>query len=417
MPAGGLSSRPCQAVILAGGRGTRLGDITRNIPKPMVPFGGVPFIGYLLRHLSEQGFERILFLLGYKAESIIDYCGDGSRFGLKIDYSVGAVEDDTGRRMKQAEAKIESVFLLLYCDNYWPMPFARMWQSFSDKPNAVAQITVYRNRDRFTRDNLVVGADGFVKTYDKRRTMIGLAGVDIGFIFLRREVLDLVPADANCSFEAEVYPKLIERGELAAFETDHRYYSVSTPERLPETERFLLRRPCVILDRDGVLNAKASRGEYVTLPKDWHWLPGARESCRALCQAGADVIVITNQAGIARGMLSEDNLSAIHTRMRAEAEAAGGAILDIFYCPHHWDDGCDCRKPNPGMLLAAQRTHALDLSRTPFVGDDPRDREAAAAVDEPFFEVAPDKGLAQAMPAVLEFVRRTARAPERIPHE
>jgi D-glycero-D-manno-heptose 1,7-bisphosphate phosphatase len=100
--------------------------------------------------------------------------------------------------------------------------------------------------------------------------------------------------------------------------------------------------------------------------------------------------------------------------MREEAEAAGGAILDIFHCPHHWGDGCDCRKPKPGMLLAAQRTHSLDLSRTPFVGDDPRDGEAAAAVDAPFFEVAPDRGLVQAIPAVLDFLKKSDYALKRI---
>jgi histidinol-phosphate phosphatase family protein len=403
----GFNGRPRQAVILAGGLGTRLGDITRTLPKPMVPFGGTPFLGYLLRMLAEQGFERVVLLLGYKAETIVDYCGDGSRFGLRIDYSIGAVEDDTGRRVKRAEAMLDSVFLLLYCDNYWPLPFARMWQSFADKPQAAAQVTVYRNRDGFTRDNLIVGANGFVEIYDKRRAAPDLSGVDIGFILMRREVLSLLPADDNCSFEAVVYPQLVARAELAAFETDHRYYSVSTPERLPDTERFLLRRPCVIVDRDGVLNVKAPRGEYVVSPRDWRWLPGAREGLKTLRDAGAEVIVITNQAGIARGVMSEGDLTAIHARMREDARTAGGAILDVFHCPHHWDDGCDCRKPKPGMLLAAQRTHALDLSRTPFVGDDPRDGEAAAAVDEPFFEVAPDRGLAQAIPAVLDFLKKS----------
>lgn len=399
--------RPRQAVILAGGLGTRLGDITRNIPKPMVSFGGEPFLGYLLRMLAEQGFQRIVLLLGYRARAIIDYCGDGSRFGLQIDYSVSDVEDDTGRRVKLAESKLDPVFLLLYCDNYWPMPFARMWQSFASKPKAVAQVTVYRNRDGFTRDNLIVGPNGFLEIYDKKRSAPGLAGVDIGFILMRREVLDLLPADTNCSFEAVVYPQLVARGELAAFETDHRYYSVSTPQRLPDTERFLLRRPCVIVDRDGVLNVKAARGEYVTSPRDWQWLPGALYGLRALTQAGSDVIVVTNQAGIARGVMSEAQLAAVHARMREEAAAEGGDILDIFHCPHHWDDGCDCRKPKPGMLLAAQRIHALDLSRTPFVGDDPRDGEAAAAADEPFFKVAPDRGLAEAVPALLDFLKKS----------
>jgi len=317
---------PRQAVILAGGLGTRLGEITRRVPKPLVPFGGVPFLAYLLRLLRSQGFERVLLLLGYKAEMIIEYCGDGSRFGLAIDTSVGPVEDETGRRLKRAEAQLDPVFLLLYCDNYWPLPLQRLWQAFLDKPQAAAQVTVYRNRDGFTRDNLRVSAQGFVETYDRQRRRPGLAGVDIGFVLLRREALDLLPAEANCSFEAEVYPQLAARGALAAFETDHRYYSVSTPERLPETERFLTRRACAILDRDGVLNVKAQRGEYVTSPSAWQWLPGTRDSLRALSHAGVDVIVVTNQAGIARGVLSEADLAAVHERMRAEARASGGAL-------------------------------------------------------------------------------------------
>lgn len=403
--AAAAEDRPRQAVILAGGLGTRLGELGRDRPKPLVPVDGVPFLAYLLALLRDQGFERVLLLLGHKHEMIADYCGDGSRFGLAIDYSVGPVEDETGSRLRRARPQLDPVFLLLYCDNYWPMPFDRLWQGFAERPAAAAQLTVYRNRDRFTRDNLSVGREGFVTHYDKQRRMPGLAGVDIGFILLRRDVLDLLPADANCSFEAEVYPRLVEQGALAAFETDHRYYSVGTPERLADAERFLTRRPCVILDRDGVLNAKAPRGEYVTSPEEWRWLPGAREGLRGLKAAGVDAIVVTNQAGIARGRFSEADLEAIHQRMRDEASVAGGEILDVFHCPHHWDEGCDCRKPRAGMLLAAQRRHRLDLSRTPFVGDDPRDGEAAAAVEAPFFEVAPDEGLAPAMPGLLEFAR------------
>jgi len=392
-------------VILAGGLGTRLGEIGRRLPKPLVPVAGAPFLAYLLRMLRAQGFERVLLLLGHRAELIREWCGDGSRFGLRIEYSVGAVEDGTGRRLQRARPLLDSVFLLLYCDNYWPLPMARAWQAFVDRPRAAAQVAVYRNQDRYTRDNLVVRDDGFVAIYDKSRTRPGLAGVDIGFILLQRDVLDLLSDASDCSFEAEVYPKLAEQGRLAAFETEHRYYSVGTPERLGEAEKFLARRPCVIVDRDGVLNVKAERGCYVSSADDWRWLPGAREGLRELRELGADVIVVTNQAGIARGMLSPSQLESIHARMRAEAQAAGGEILDVFVCPHHWDDGCECRKPRAGMLLSAQRAQGLDLSLTPFVGDDVRDGQAAACVDAPFFQVDPNTGLAQAIPALLDFVR------------
>jgi histidinol-phosphate phosphatase family protein len=397
--------RPRQAVILAGGLGTRLGELGRRVPKPLVPAAGVPFLAYLLRLLRAQGFERVVMLLGYRAEMIRDWCGDGSRHGVSIEYSIGAVEDGTGQRLRRAASLLDPTFLLLYCDNYWPLPFERMWRHVTERPRAAAQVTVYRNRDRYTRDNMIVSQDGFVTTYDKSRTQPDLAGVDIGFVILERDVIDRLSHRTDASFEAEIYPALAAEGRLAAFETDHRYYSVGTPERLTECERFLSRRPCVIVDRDGVLNVKAERGCYVTSPTDWRWLPGARESLREISEAGADVIVVSNQAGIARGALQESDLAAIHARMHQEAAAVGGRILDVLVCPHHWDDGCECRKPRPGMLLEAQRRHDLDLSLTPFVGDDPRDGEAAAAVDQPFYPVDPEIGLVQALPGVLEHLR------------
>jgi histidinol-phosphate phosphatase family protein len=91
------------------------------------------------------------------------------------------------------------------------------------------------------------------------------------------------------------------------------------------------------------------------------------------------VIVVSNQAGIARGAMTEADLEAVHRKLRAEAEEAGGRIDAIYYCPHGWDEWCDCRKPNPGMLFRAQREHHLDLTRTTFIGDDERDAEAAIA--------------------------------------
>lgn len=401
IPASG--ERPRQAVILAGGRGTRLGAIGQRMPKAMVPFNGRPFLGYLLETLKQQGFERVLLLLGYKAEQIMTYCGNGEAFGLQIDYSVSPLEDDTGRRVKHAEPKLEPVFLLMYCDNCWPLPFERMWSDFADA-DAPAQVTVYRNRDAYTRDNLRVGSDGLVEIYDKSRSTEGLQGVDIGFLILNRAVLARLPDDENISLEAHLYPQLIAERQLRAFETDHRYYSVSTPERLAETERFLTRGPCVILDRDGVLNVKQAKGTWVTSLDKWQWLPGAREALAELTAAGAQIIVVTNQAGVARGGMSADDLTAIHQRMCDEALAAGGEISAIYHCPHDWDSGCDCRKPKPGMLFQAQRDHALNLAITPFVGDDDRDGIAANAADCPFIQVDPDRGLAEAVNPLLAHI-------------
>ena len=346
-------------------------------PKPMIEVCGKPFLEHQLLMLREHGFKRILLLLGYLPDVVQDYFGDGRKWGLEIDYSITAVEDKTGRRLKLAEQKIEDIFLLLYCDNYWPMPMEKMWRRYLEA-NAPMMVTVYSNKDNYTKSVLRVDEAGFVTAYDKTRKTPDLQGTEISYAIMRRELVAGLP-DGNIGLEETLFPSLIPRRQLAAFVTHHRYYSVGDTFRLPITEAFLARRPAIILDRDGVLNEKAPRANYVRNWGEFKWLPGACESLRLLKEAGFRVIVVSNQAGIGRGVMSEDDLFDIHRRMVKEAEEAGGRIDAIYYCPHDWDEGCDCRKPKPGMLFQAQHDFNLDLSRTVFIGDDERDGQAAEA--------------------------------------
>jgi len=119
--------RPRQAVILAGGLGSRLGSITSTKPKPMVPVLGRPFLAYQLEQLKAQGFERVLLLLGYLPEVVKEYFGNGEEWGIEVDYSVTPVHYETALRLRAAASQLEPTFLLLYCDNYWPMQMDRMW--------------------------------------------------------------------------------------------------------------------------------------------------------------------------------------------------------------------------------------------------------------------------------------------------
>jgi D-glycero-D-manno-heptose 1,7-bisphosphate phosphatase len=329
-----------------------------------------------------------------------DHFGDGSRWGLKIEYSVTPVEINTGLRIKLAERLLDDVFLLLYCDNYWPMRLDRMWQRFLDA-GAPAMLTVYTNQDGYTKDSLRVDADGFVSLFDKQHSSPGLKGVEISYGIFKKELLSLVP-DGNVSFEETLYPMLAERHELAAYVTQHRYYSVGSVQRLPLTEAFFARRPAVILDRDGVLNRKAPRAEYVRVWSEFQWLPGAKEALRALRDAGFRVVVVSNQAGIARGAMTEADLLEIHRQMVRETVLGGGRIDAVYFCPHNWDEGCECRKPKPGMLFQAQRDFNLDLSRTPFIGDDDRDAQAAEAAGCPPVLVTDRESLLDVVRALLK---------------
>lgn len=381
-----------QAVVLAGGRGERLRPLTDRVPKPMIEFHGRPFLEYLVGLLRDQGLEEILMLLGYLPETIQDHFGDGSRFGIRIEYAVTPPEDLTAARLLDARDRLDPTFLMLYCDNYWPMQADRLWARYVES-RAPALVTIYRNADGYSRDNVRLDDEGFVADYDRKRTRPNLHGVEIGYAILRRELLDLLP-DGSMQIEEGLYPTLAGDHRLAAHVSDHRYYSVGSFERLPLTERFFARQPTVFLDRDGVLNRRPPVAGYVRQPDDVEWLPGALDAVRRLTEAGIRLIVISNQAGVARGAMTQDDLAAVEAAMRADIEAAGGAIEAFFYCVHGWDDGCECRKPRPGMLYQAQRQYDLDLTRTPFIGDDERDGEAAEAAGCPFLLVTDDTSLA-----------------------
>ena len=386
-----VSQRPTQAVILAGGLGTRLRPLTETRPKPMVQVGGKPFLEYQINQLRDHGFDRVLLLLGYLPEVVRDYFGDGRRWGVSIEYSVTAVDDDTGRRIKLAEALLESRFLLLYCDNYWPMNFAAMWRYFLEQ-QVEAMITVYRNRDGYTRNSVRVEDDGLVSIYDKPGSAAGLNGVEISYAILNKSVTSLLSGE-NQLFETTVYPALVARRQLAAFVTEHRYYSVGALHRLPLTEEFFRHKKTVILDRDGVLNEKPPRAHYV---RDWNefvWLPGALDALRLLHENDYRVIIVSNQAGVARGAMSATALAELHSKMKQAVEAAGGGIAEIYTCPHDWNEGCDCRKPAPGMLFAAQRDFHLDLTRCSFFGDDERDATAAQRAGCRFIQVSDSRPL------------------------
>ena len=157
-----------------------------------------------------------------------------------------------------------------------------------------------------------------------------------------------------------------------------------------------------MLDRDGVINRKAQEGDYVKNWGEFRFLPGAIEAIRLLTQNGYDLYVITNQRGIARGLMSEADLKVIHEKMKDALSKKGGAIKEIYYCPHGEGEDCDCRKPRPGMLLRAASEHNFDLTGAVFIGDDQRDMEAGTAAGCKVIMVEPGKGLLEVVRVLLE---------------
>lgn len=390
-----------QAVILAGGLGKRLQPFTDNNPKPMYPVNGKPFIGYLIEQVKQFGIDNILLLLGYMPEKITEYLEDGKDYGVCISYDITPVEFNTGDRIFHAKERLNDDFLLMYCDNYCPINYRKLEVDFYNN-NALIQVSVYENRDNYTKNNMLLEKNGKVLVYDKKRAMPGLQGVDIGYAIIKKKILDMVTCE-NQNFESVAYPYAVRQNQMFATVTKHRYYSVGSWERIELTKKFFEDIPTVFIDRDGTINERPPKACYVENEQQFVWLKGAKEAIGLLNKNGYRVLMVTNQPGIARGKLSLEKLNKIHNKMERELEEVGAHIDKIYFCPHNWDEGCECRKPKPGMLYQAQKEYNLNLTKCILIGDDERDIEAGEAAGCITYMVTEDRNILE---IVKELVKK-----------
>lgn len=230
-----------QAVILAGGQGMRLRPLTEDRPKPMVLINKKPFLEYLINLLKKNGIEEIILLLGYMPEKVIEYFGDGSRFGLKIKYSISSVEEESGTRVRRAAHLLDDNFMLLYCDNYWPLDLKRMVDAY-EKSGVLAMMTVYNNKngdgEYGFKNNIHVAETGHVIYYGPYGNEPWFQGLDIGFFILNRKIIKMMPRSVNFSFQNTILVQLIDKLQLSAYRTDSLYYTITNPELVKKTEKY-----------------------------------------------------------------------------------------------------------------------------------------------------------------------------------
>lgn len=364
-----------QAVIFCGGLGTRLRPITNSLPKPMVPISDKPFLEYLLLQLSAQGIKRFILLTGYMGKLIHEYFGDGSKWGWSIKYSNGPKEWDTGRRLWESRSLLEDKFLLLYSDNFIQFDLNKLTNFHREKKLAVSLLLAPKKNG-----NIKVSHDGSIEAYIKNRTGSELNYVEVGYMIIERDyIYSLYSSHKNSpdiSFTF-ILEKLVKNNQLGGLIVHDPYHSISDHSRLEIMRNYLAPKKIILIDRDGVINEKAPQGEYIKSWKEFKWIEDTVQSMRHLASQGFSFIIVTNQAGIARGMVSEKELINMHKLMVAELDSKGIKIHDIFVCPHHWKDNCNCRKPKAGLFLQISKKYMLRMDTTLYIGDDIRDAEAA----------------------------------------
>jgi len=215
-----------KVAILCGGLGTRLGELAQGLPKPMIPIGGRPYLERVLA--SFEGFTEFVLLTGHRAEVIEEHFGDGSRFGIHIEYGRETQPLGTGGALREARALLGDRFILTYGDVLRRFDYDRVVQQHMGNCLAVYP--------RLTTGNADV-AEGYVVRFDKRAPE--LPYVDAGFSVMLASTIDLLPETGPCSFEEIVFSNLAEHGGLEAEIVDHEFFDIGTPEELEKTRKAL----------------------------------------------------------------------------------------------------------------------------------------------------------------------------------
>lgn len=382
--------------ILAGGRATRLGSLSKDVPKALIPVAGRPFVDHQLALLSRNGVRRVVLCVGHLGDQIAAHVGDGECFGVRVEYAFdGPRLLGTGGALRRAGELLGPIFWVVYGDAYLRFDYAAVLDHFLGRPEP-ALMTVYRNEGRWDQSN-VVFQDGRVVRYDKRQPTSDMAYIDYGAGLYRSEALARIPTDQPYDL-GDLQAGLAAEGRMAGYEVRRRFYEVGSLEGIREIERYLGAgdreiglsegvgvsesaghrhaggREAVFLDRDGTL-IRTSVVDGVPKPpgspEDVAVLPGVSEALERLREAGFLLIVVTNQPDVARGTATRELVETIHAGLRAHL-----AIDAISTCYDDDVDDCACRKPRPGLLVDAADRFGIDLRVSFMVGDRWRDTEA-----------------------------------------
>jgi NDP-sugar pyrophosphorylase family protein len=230
-----------QTVILAGGLGTRLWPLTKEIPKPMVRVAGAPYLEHQLRLLASQSLTDVLLLTGYLGDQIESHFGDGARWGLRLRYSRERAPIGTGGALREAAPLLDDLFLVIYGDSYLPIDYRAVAAHLS-ATDALGVMVVYKDTagETSVAGNVLLDQTAHVVRYDKSSPHDpALEFIEAGVLALRRAVIDLMPAAGPVSLEQQVFPLLIAKRQLLGIPTTQRFYDIGTPERLKVIEGLL----------------------------------------------------------------------------------------------------------------------------------------------------------------------------------
>lgn len=401
-----------KALILAGGKGTRLTELTKGlIPKPMAEISGKPILLHAVERLKENGITDLYLSVGYLHEVIQDYFGDGSEFGVHIEYIVENEPLGSGGALYYLKDVMNDDFFVCPGDSIFDVDFARMLDFHREK-NSWITMFVHPNLHPYDSDLIISDANARVTEINYKnseRNFYYTNTVNAGILIVSPKTLDYFDKPKVVNMEKDFVSHFVPQGVVYAYKSAEYVKDVGTPERFALTERDLQcglvakknlshKQKAVFLDRDGTLNKYKG---FITNAADIELVDDAVDAVKLINQSEYLAIVVSNQPVVARGEATFAEVDETFAKIETLLGKYGAYLDGVFYCPHHPHKGyagevaelkfdCDCRKPKIGMLKQAEQKFNLDLSQCVMIGDSNLDMQTAENAHIPAVKVKSD---------------------------
>lgn len=401
-----------KTVLMAGGKGKRISSVVSDIPKPMIKIEGKSVLEREIECLRDQGLTDLILTVSHLADQIIDYFGDGHRFGVNIEYYVEDQPLGNAGALFKLRDKLTNPFLLLNADSIFDIDFHRFVDYHKSKGGLVTLFT-HPNSHPYDSGVLTADENGAVITWltkEDVRPQWYKNRVNAGLHVMDPKVLDMceIAADdvgkevdgkrVKADLDRQILKPLCGTGKMFCYDSPEYVKDMGTPDRyeavcadyrlgVVQAKNLKNRQKAVFLDRDGTINQHVG---FLRDISEFGLLPGVAEAIRIINASGYLAIVVTNQPVIARGEVTYGQLQEIHNKMETLLGNEGAYLDGIYFCPHHPHRGyegeiedlkveCGCRKPKPGMLLKAAEDFHIDLSKSWMIGDSENDIKAGKA--------------------------------------
>jgi D-glycero-D-manno-heptose 1,7-bisphosphate phosphatase len=387
------------AVILVGGKGSRLGYLTKNIPKPLLKINNQIFLDSLIAKLIKYNFNRIYLLCSFKKESFFKLYNNKTIHNSKILCIDEGVAKGTGGALYKLKNIIKKDFLLINGDTYFDIDISKLLENkFQNNICTIALTSNNKYKKNIKINNINIDKNNLIKFSNNFSNLM-----NGGIYFFKKKIFKFI-VKKKCSLEDDILKKLIIRKKIHGVVFKEKFIDIGshkTIEFLKKNKGFL-KQKAIFLDRDGVIN-KLKKDDYIKSYSEFEFLPGVMDGIKYININDYLVIIITNQSCIGKGIITEKTLNTIHNKMKRNLKLKKNAhIDDIYYSPyykysnnskyrkHEFD-----RKPNLGMLIKAIKKWNIDTKKSLFIGDSVTDYQSSNAMKIKFYYKSNSKLISQ----------------------